>query len=298
MAGMYAYPGYPSQTEKGIRNISIAMIVFLLVQILIIGLLFAVAPIIALVSVGGTPTPELIAAALTLLALVCVLLIVYVIGLVFGLLGLVAIHKGRDEFGPEHAKRLDRGIIVLILGIFVPAAIGAAGTVGGGVLGGGSVGFTPRTSFASAAAGLAGGIVGSLLVGLFLLWSIEALTTPLLRARAMIALVLGIVAAGAGGAANLVVVATVPTPTTPAGYLPFILPGVVAPAISVISLAVWYLTYRAVLERFKTGELRATPPVLYPPPYPPPYAPPYPPPYVPPSPPPQQPPPGGPPPSP
>jgi len=79
--------------------------------------------------------------------------IVYVIGLVFGLLGLVSIHKGRDEFGPEHAKRLDRGIIVLILGIFVPAAIGAAGSVGGGVLGGGSVGFTPRTSFASAAAG-------------------------------------------------------------------------------------------------------------------------------------------------
>ncbi|TLZ66052.1 MAG: hypothetical protein E6K16_02250, partial [Methanobacteriota archaeon] len=238
VAGMYAYPAYPSQTEKGLRNISIAMVVFLLVQILIIGLLLAVAPIIAQVSVGGNPTPELIAAALTLLALVCVLVIVYIIGLVFGLIGLTAIHKGRDEFGPEHAKRLDRSIIVLILGIFIPAAITGIGSAGG-AFGAGSVGLTARISFASAAASLAGGIVGSLLVGLFLLWSIEALTTPLLRARAMIALVLGIVAGAAGGAAYLIVLATVPAPTTPAGYQPFILPGVVSPAISVISLAVW-----------------------------------------------------------
>ncbi|HEY6148317.1 MAG TPA: hypothetical protein VIZ69_11485, partial [Thermoanaerobaculia bacterium] len=63
VAGVYGYPVYPSQTEKGVRNISVTMIVFLLVQVLLVGLLIAVVPLLALVIIGGTPTPALLAAA-------------------------------------------------------------------------------------------------------------------------------------------------------------------------------------------------------------------------------------------
>ncbi|GEM_PF-4822465 len=294
---MYAYPGFPSQTEKGIRNISITMVIFLIVQVLVIGLLAALFPIIAAVLIPGTaPGPELIAAAFAFLALVCVLVLVYVIGLIFGLIGLIALHKGRDEFGPAHAQKIDRGIIVLILGIFIPLVVGAIGSTG--AIGSGAVGLSPSLTLVAAATSLASGVLGALLVGLFLLWSVEALTTPVLRTRAMIALVLGLVAGAAGGAASLVLLATFPIPTNPTqigNFFVFLIPGIISAGISVVSLALWYMTYRGVLDRFKRGELRAAPPVMYPPAYMPPY-PQYAPQYPPPVPPPQGPPPAAPPP--
>ncbi len=289
---MYAYPTMPSQTEKGVRNVSITIVIFLVVELLLVGLLAALAPIIAFVTIGGPPDPGLLAAALTFLAFVCVLLIVYVVGLIFGLIGLIALHKGRDEFGPAHAQKIDRGIIVLILGIFLPLVVGAIGSTED--IGGGAVGLTPRTTVISAAAGLASGVLGSLLVGLFLLWSVEALTTPVLRMRAMIALVLGIAAGAAGGVASIVILSTTTVQT--GNFVVFLIPGILSAGISVISLGLWFMTYRGVLERFKRGELRAAPPVMYPPMYMPPQYPQYGVPYPPPAPPPQQPPPGAPPP--
>ena len=297
VAGVYAYPVFVSQTEKGIRNISIAMVIFLVVQVLLIGLLAALFPLIASVTVGGlTGDPNLITALFAFVALVCVLALVYVIGLIFGLIGLLALHKGRDEFGPAHAQKIDRGIVVLILGIFIPIVVGSIGS--SGALGSGAVGLSPNLTLVSAGASLASGVLGSLLVGLFLMWSVEALATPVLRMRAMIALVLGIGSGAAGGAASLVVLSVVPIPTNPSqlgNFYLFLIPGMISAGISVASLALWFLTYRGVLDRFKRGELRAAPPMVYPPAYMPPY-PQYATPYPPPVPPPQAPPPAQPPP--
>lgn len=294
---MYAYPVFASQTEKGIRNISITMVVFLVVDVILIGVIAAIFPILTTLLVpGSAPGPDLIAATFAFIAVLCVLILVYVIGLIFGLIGLLALHKGRDEFGPAHAQKIDRGIIVLILGIFLPLVVGAIGTAG--AFGSGAVGLSPSLTLLSAGTSLASGVLGALLTGLFLLWSVEALTTPLLRMRAMIAFVLGIAAGAAGGAGSLVLVATVRPPTDPSQigtFFLFLIPSIIAAGISVVSLMVWFLTYRGVLDRFKRGELRAAPPMVYPPAYMPPY-PQYAAPYPPPVPPPQGPPPAAPPP--
>ena len=297
----YPYPGYPalpSQTEKGVRNVSQTIVIFMVVQLLVIGLVLALLPILAiLLTSGGDPSAAL-GALFSLLAVFCVLAVVYVVGLVLGLIGLIALHKGRDEFGPQHAQKIDHGLIVLIIGIIVPGIVSAISSGGGP----GAVGIQPTVSLAGAAGGFVAGVRGPLLVGLFLLWAIETLATPEIRQRAMIALILGMAAGISAGVASLVVLYTVTPPTSAsdlAAFFPFVIPSIVSAAISFVSLLVWYTAYRSVLDRFKRGELRAAPPaIMMPPPYATPYYPYAQPPYAPPAapPPPAQPPPESPPP--
>ncbi|TLZ70414.1 MAG: hypothetical protein E6K10_07965 [Methanobacteriota archaeon] len=299
----YPYPGaptLPSQTEKGLRNISQTIILFVLIDAMGIVLLLAFLPLIA-AAVISPSDPGFLAAAITILAVVCVLLVVIVIGLILGLVGLLALHKGRDEFGPAHAQKIDHGLIVLIIGIIVPGVVsGIGGTSAGGL---GTVGLSPQITLVGALSELAGGVLGALLVGLFLLWSIEALATPQIRQRGMMAFILGLAAGIARGVASLAVLYAVGPPSsaaTLAQFIPYIIPGTVSAGLSIASLAVWYLAYKAVLDRFKRGELRAAPPaIMMPPPYPPAYYP-YPQPYVPQPapPPPAEPPPASPPPNP
>ena len=294
------YYNLPSQTEKGLRNVSQTMIIFLVVQLLGIGVLVALLPLLVIQAIDPSD-PAIIATALTLLAALCALLLVIVIALTLGLIRLTALNKGKAEFGPQHSQKVDRGILVLVLGILVPAIIGGIGGAAAG--GAGAVGLSPRITPLAAASSLAGGILGSVLCGLFLFWSIETLATPQLRQRGLIALVLGVVSAVASGVASLAVVFTVTIPTTPttAQLIPYLVPGLIGAAITFVSLLLWYVTYRGILDRFKRGELRAAPPPMVVPPMygvpygQQPYAPYGPPPY---QPPPQQPPPGSPPPNP
>ena len=128
---MYAYP---SQTEKGLRYASYSMILFLVAALLGVVLIVALMPILAAVLTmppGGTPDPSIIGAALGVLAAACALVVVELIALILGLVGLIAIHRGKMEFGPEHSQKVDRAVLVLVFGIVLPIIGGAvAGSIG------------------------------------------------------------------------------------------------------------------------------------------------------------------------
>ncbi|HLE45944.1 MAG TPA: hypothetical protein VI915_03000 [Thermoplasmata archaeon] len=148
---MYAYP---SQTEKGLRYASYSMILFLVAALLGVVLIVALMPILAAVLTmppGGTPDPSIIGAALGVLAAACALVVVELIALILGLVGLIAIHRGKMEFGPEHSQKVDRAVLVLVFGIVLPI-------IGGAVAG--SIGSLASTVSVVSVAGTALGIVG------------------------------------------------------------------------------------------------------------------------------------------
>ncbi len=266
----------PSQTERGIRNATYAMLAFMITAAIGIAFILAL-PSLVNSLINSPPTsldPTLIGTLIGIAAAGCAVLVVELIGAIFGLLGVIAINRGRHEFGPERDRRMDRSIIALILGIIVPFFGGffaATGAIGMGLP-------VPSTTILAAGVSGAFAVAGALLVGLALLWLLDGLTTPMLHQRATIALAVGITAAVVSIVGSLAVTALV---TWQAGQdlpIAYFVPSAVSSLVAIVSMALWYMTYRGVLGRFHSGELRPLPPT---PMYPTPYATPYPPPYVP-----------------
>src|SRR3989304_6181095 len=129
-----------------------------------------------------------------------------------------------------------------------------------------SAGFFGGLLAVPAAGGAPAGIVGAILMGLFLLWTVEGLAAPDKRQLGVIALIVGVAAGVAALVANVFVLYTVPIPTRPQDFsVLLVVPSVVGSGISLISVGLWYVVYRRVLDRFRRGELQAIPPVpMYP----------------------------------
>lgn len=273
-----------SHTEKGLRYVSYAIILIMLLNVLFVVFLFALFPLIALVSTLDPNTIDpndtalltsILGAAFALLAAACAIVIIGLVGLILGIVGLVSLNRGKQEFGMEHAQRVDRAVIMVVLGFLVPIIAGVA--IGVGAI----VTATPGAlefSIGPAAGSIIVGVLATVLVGLFLLWSVETLSTPNLRRLGLYAITVGIIASMSGGALTLGLLATNPIPTTPQDFtLIWLVPGILTYSLSIVSLGLWYMAYRGVLGRFASSALRPMiPQPLYPPTpaYPPGYWPP------------------------
>lgn len=290
-------PVWSSQTEKGIRYLSYTILLFLLAGVIGILMIAALAPVLAALAGAaqtGTIDPSILGALGGFLAAACGLFIVSLVGLIMGLIGLLALHKGGVEFGPEHAKRIDHGIIVLIIGILVPLIGGvavSAAAIGSGLGVPGSSLTIPTLNPGAIAGSIALGAFQAILVGLFLIWSVERLVDPPAFRRAYLALALGIAGSVAGGSVSLtlLVMGSFPIRLEDLAAL-IVVESLLSQGFSIPSLALWYSVYSGVLRRFRQRELQPAPPGwIYPPPmyYP---AAPYTPPPAPPSPPPGEPP--------
>jgi len=273
----------PSQTEKGVRYASYTMVIFLVVNIVSVTVVAAFIPIISDLVLGGGSIDTILGTLIGLVAVACTLIILELIGLILGLLAVIALHQGRNEFAPEHGKRLDKALIALAIGISLPIVgeVASTATTAAGI--GGIGGLVPATTLTAAAVTAAFGISGAVFLGLFLLWAVELLNTPEGKTRGLIALVLGALAGVASFSASAILMVAVPVLTDPASFYLLMIPSILGGVLSIISIILWYLLYRGILGRFKSGELRPAPPmpmyaVPYPPMYMPPYAPAYPPP--------------------
>lgn len=267
----------PSQTEKGVRSLSNAMLVWIAFNATLLVLLFAASSLIAQVATLDpvAPDPSVIqsvgASLLGFLAAVCAVLAIALVALGIGLLGVIAVRRGAGEFGPDHAHRVDRATVVLILGIVIPL-VGSV-LVPTSAFGLGDIGdIFPTFDVTVTAASAAISTVGTILIGLFLLWSAESFFTPRERQRGLTAIVIGVVGVTLGGVAGLVVLSTVPLPTNPQNFdAIFLVSGAISSGISILSITLWYTAYRGVLERFRRGELRPASPLAsaqWAPPYP------------------------------
>ncbi|MFH0816915.1 MAG: hypothetical protein V1934_08905 [Methanobacteriota archaeon] len=137
-----AYPYYgpawypqpaPEETKKGLANIVRAMYLTLIVMVLVLVIVS-----VAFTSLAGfedIQAPEDISSsmmgAIAVLAVsALVLLVVGLAALVYYLMGIVKIHRGRHEFGPPHAERVRKALIFIgvafvisIVGSGISAAI-------------------------------------------------------------------------------------------------------------------------------------------------------------------------------
>jgi hypothetical protein len=283
-----------SETESGIRYLSYALILFAIYSAASIALQFVLFPLIAALMTSGPgnpPDPAFVGRMFALAGAGCAVSLVSLVGAILGLIGLMGVYRGGDEFGPEQRRRIERGLIVVILGIvvsFIGPGVLSSFTLASSPFSGSA--FVPRFNPVFILGGLALGLLQVILMGLFLLWTVELLASPSDLIRARLAFLLGIVGVCAGSFAALAIFAVVPLPTRLEEVTPlFLAPSAITQGISIVSLVVWYLAYHGVLERFRRRELVARPPVMYVPYYPGYYPPAYPmPPSASPSPPPQQ----------
>ncbi len=267
----------PSQTQKGVRYLLYAAVTGLVAGVAGVVLDLAIVPLFLSLPPGSgfTIDPAFLMVALTVEAAGCGIDILLAIALAFGVLGFVALRDGAMEFGPERTQRMDRVLVVGIIGGVLPLI---------GAFYGGATSFASITaSFGSTVSLVAQGlgIAGALLLGLAALWAVESLVAPAGRTHALLALAMGVASGAAAIVLSLAVSLAIPTLSSFGDLVYFVVPAVVGGAVSIVSLALWCVVFRGVLNRFRAGELQPAVRIPYVPMYWPGYAPPYPPPTVP-----------------
>ncbi len=269
---MSGYPGAPvrareTATVRGIRNLSKAFPALIIGEILAIAFgyeSFISAPYLGHIvnqttgEVNNTALPKLTG----FLAATCGLLFVFLLGLIFAILGLWAMHKGRSEYGGEHEKNVDKAalliavaIVVFIMSIAVNIAISIA-TSGG--LAEGTTNTAPPSPTAqalSAAISVAFAITISFL--LYLL--VKSFLPPEKHDIMVLGIGLFIMAPIANWVASSLA-------SPPADFfshpesVPFdpvwLVPAAVGAVFNVLALLVFFTVYYRIYERLKKGEIK------------------------------------------
>ena len=121
--------GFVSKTEKGSKLFFIGLLLFIFYQIFYVGIAFGMQDDLELLmSEPDMEDPEVMNSVAKVLTAFCGAIIVVLIGLILLLIGLIYLYTSRAEFGEEHAKNVQLGLILLIVG-FVVGMVG--GLVGG-----------------------------------------------------------------------------------------------------------------------------------------------------------------------
>lgn len=191
-------------TKKGVKQISTAMFLYLISQCLLFGvaIIFYVAVLPALFAAGPGNIAGLLGLLIALLVILLALLIIILASLILGLLGLLKMRKGMEEFGPEHRAAVESATVLIVLGVV--ASVG--GSMVGLMVGGG--GNPAGIAFQLVASGIAG-VISAALIGLGVvrlaekladagerqkLWAFFGLTLAATIAAAVIAFVWAVVA--------------------------------------------------------------------------------------------------------
>jgi hypothetical protein len=262
-----------TETQRGLRRMTYAIL--LGAAFLVVGLLvawfalrfvetFPLGDPAAFDPTDLAPLGALVASALALLA-------VGILTLVFFFLALLALHRGKGEFGPGHRRNVDRAVLALVAVLVVDVFGGAVVSLF--ALGSSFPGLgVPRVGLAAIAADAATSLVGSLFLALFLLWCVERFVPPEGRKVLLAAVVLFVVAP----ATNALASAAMVTGGLAADALSPVWLGPMALEVLVglVGLFLFWLTYRDALGRLGRGEIApplwtAPPPFPWPPPPPP-----------------------------
>jgi hypothetical protein len=115
----------PSQTERGVRYMSNAILTLLVIQILVDGVTWASFPALAVYITTQVATVGVLAFT----AAICGALLFMAAALFVGSQGVAALHRGRYEFSPEHARNVDRAMLVLGLGFVLSVLSSSYGSV-------------------------------------------------------------------------------------------------------------------------------------------------------------------------
>lgn len=283
-------------TANGLKWVVIAFILYLLaLAVQIVSGLVALSLLSGALTNPGTFVPVLLAGIVSGILLL--------ITIIFSLVGFHSLHKGRNEYGPGHARDVRRAfylliaaIILAVIGGVVQFVVALAGFQFDFITG--TVQFNPDAIYLSTVLGIAFGIVVAALVAALLVLSVRNLARPDHHRWLYVAAALGTATPGISGAITLIQLPRIlQRISDPFGGISLDatagLPGIVSGSLGIVTFLVLLIVYRAAKARVDTGELKSIAPPVQPTAwFPGPVAPPWmPPPQAPPAPPPQQPPP-------
>jgi hypothetical protein len=236
--------------------------------------LVALAGVAAIVVLAGVTTIQdpfqLLALLLPVLLLVVAGAIIEIVVLIFYLIGFGNLYKGRNEFGPSHARNLRLSLILLILAFVLALAstvttfVMIAFAIRVNPFPGGGFTFDAGMYYATQAVGIGFGILIAALVAAHFVLAIRVLAKPAHERLLYIAAALGTATPGVTGALVLLalpryiafltdVTQGVPPIGPEAG-----LPNIVAASMNVVTILLFFIAFRGAEARLRSGELKPT----------------------------------------
>lgn len=267
----YGYPQAPPQlhTGTGLKWVWISFVLYMVALAINV-----VAGVVALSILSGGVLTNL-GLLLPVLMATIVAAILLLVTVIFYFIGFSSLYKGRNEYGPGHARDVRRAFLLILLAIVV-------GVVGGVVqmiasfaayqwdFMMGTVRFNPDAFYLAAIVGIAFGIAGAAIVAALLVLSVRNLAKPSHGRWLYVAAALGTATPGVGGALTLLQIPRIlqlfsdPTAATFGIDAAMGLPGIVTGALGIVTFLLFLIAYRGAKERIDTGQLAA----VIPPPQP------------------------------
>jgi len=259
-------PPQPS-TPKGVGWCVRAFMLHLVALVML-----ALAGVAGIAVIGGLQPGQnpfqMLALFLPVLLLLVAWAVIEIVVLVFYLVGFGYVYKGRNEFGPAHARNLRIALYLLILAF----VLGLASIVTTTVMSsfairmdpfGGTFTFEPGLYYATQAVGIGFGIVIAAFVAAHLVLAIRVLAKPQHERLLYAAAAIGTATPGVAGALLLLVLPRYLALLTDAGAgLPIGpetgLPGIAAAGVSVVTFLLFLLAFRGAEARLRSGELKPT----------------------------------------
>lgn len=246
-----------TQTQRGLRRFSIGIGLFLISSA--IGIVVAYYSLLTAPDIPnlinqttGEANQAALSRFLPTVPALCGFAIFTVFAFIELLLGFLSFYRGKDEYGEEHRRDMERAVLFLVLAI-VMVIMSIVASLAGSV--GGVIGVFNAMNVVSAIAD----ILRAVVIAFILFYLIRTFLSSDRIDRAYLAIGLYV----AGPIASYLASITYAPPAEyfePESNIPFdpswMIPTIVGVVFSLISLAIFLLLYRHALRRFRNGEIR------------------------------------------
>jgi hypothetical protein len=125
------------KTEKGVKYFSYGFIFYIIALVILLVVLISVlGSISSMVSdPDNVDESDALGALAGLIAGICLGIFIIIVALALFLMGLINIHAGNKEFGPQHEKTSNKGAMFIFIGIIVNFIGAAVGGIGSSIVG-------------------------------------------------------------------------------------------------------------------------------------------------------------------
>jgi len=255
MSGYYGAPvmSFETQTEKGIRMMSNALILAIVAAVLSM-----ISSMASLALIGQITSGDYSSLMAGVLALVCGVLVLYLVVVILGLIGFSYVYKGKMEFGPAHEGNAGKALWMLVAAIifffssfivamFVGVSAGLTGATDTALLGASLIGIVTEVF----------SILYSVAVALLLFFVVKALIPPEKSTMAILAATLYILSSVIGIVLGFVLTPSadfLDNPLTVSFNPIWFLPGIISGILGLIALVLFLVLYRESIARLKSRQ--------------------------------------------
>ncbi len=245
-------------TVKGTRNIFRGLVIIVIIDLLMIAITYYVYTIASRLADLSDPTgqnfQDAFNAVIPLLGACCGIGLLALFGLLLILLGFMAFHRGKAEYGAEHSKNIDRAVLLFVFIIVVVVMTFISGMSAG-------VGGLATTTSVLTVVSIALGLVQAGLIAFFLFYLIKAFIPQESMNIAILAMGLYIASPAVSAVASALFAIPSDYFTNPGSFVfdpLWIIPSVLGALIGIFGLILFILLYYQVQIRLTS---RTIPPI-------------------------------------